>query len=80
VDLLVKRHSVKFKVPCLCFQTSTLDDAIGMILEELLRNGEPVTPSKGATLEIAGALVEISNPRARLSRTETRGRPFSLPR
>src|ERR1039457_5803798 len=60
----------------LCFQISTLDDAIRMILEEILENGEAIAPSKGATLEIAGPVVEISNPRGRLSTTETRGRPF----
>ena len=59
-----------------CFRAPTLDDAIRMIFEEILQNGEPVKPSKGATLEIAGVVVEIGNPRARLSRTETRGRPF----
>ena len=48
-----------------------------LVFQEILQNGEQVTASRGANLEIAGARVEITDPRARLSRTETRGKPFS---
>ena len=34
-------------------------------------------PSRGANTEIIGVQLELDAPRARLSRTETRGRPFS---
>lgn len=47
------------------------------IFEQILDHGEWVTATKGRTLEIAGAAIEIDNPRARLSRTDTRGRAFS---
>ena len=39
--------------------------------------GEPIKTSKGQTREITGVVLELTNPRARLSRTESRGKPFS---
>lgn len=48
-----------------------------LIFEEILQNGESVTPSKGANREVIGACLELTNPRARLSSTETRGKLFS---
>ena len=50
------------------------------VVEEVFCRGERIYPTRGGTdgaLEITGVLLEISNPRARLSRTETRGRIFS---
>jgi thymidylate synthase len=50
------------------------------VIEAILSRGEQIYPTKGGpngAFEIAGVLLEISNPRARLSRTETRGRIFS---
>jgi thymidylate synthase len=58
----------------LCFRAATLDDALKAIFEEILDNGEAVAPTKGPSLEITGVAIQISNSRARLSRTETRGR------
>ena len=55
----------------------TLDDVMHDVVEELLSRGELIHPTKGDALEIAGVMLEISNPRARLSRTETRGMIFS---
>src|ERR1035438_7688142 len=55
----------------------TLDDAMRLVFEEVLNNGEQVTATKGPNLEIAGVRLEITDPRARLSNTETRGKPFS---
>jgi len=62
------------------FSGSTLDDVMHDVIEEILSRGDQIYPTKGGpngALEIAGVLLEISNPRARLSRTETRGRIFS---
>jgi thymidylate synthase len=64
-------------MPDACFAAETLDDALRLVFQEILRKGERVTASRGANLEIAGARVEITDPRSRLSRTETRGKPFS---
>ena len=56
----------------------TLDDALLKLYPELLaRSKASVTASRGETAEVIGALIEISNPRARLSRSETRGKLFS---
>ena len=46
-------------------------------LEKLLTKGELVSPSKGNCRELRGVLLEITNPRARLSRSESRGQAFS---
>jgi thymidylate synthase len=62
------------------FGAKTLDDALRRVIEEVIRRGDRTYPTKGGpegALEIRGVLVEISDPRARLSRTETRGRIFS---
>jgi thymidylate synthase len=59
------------------FSEETLDDVIRAVMEELQRNGEAITPTKGKAVELRGILIEIRNPLARLSRTETRGKLFS---
>lgn len=54
-----------------------LDDALRELYPELLRSPDLVSSSRGDTSELFGVLIEIERPRARLSRTETRGKPFS---
>jgi len=46
-------------------------------IEKILTHGERIKPSKGKALELTGVMLEITNPRARISRTETRGKPYS---
>ena len=55
----------------------TLDDVLRSVTEQILSLGGDINPTKGAAKEIVGVLLELSNPRARLSRTETKGKPFS---
>jgi thymidylate synthase len=55
----------------------SVDDVMRLVLEAILKEGELVEPSKGKCFEIRGVAIELTNPRARLSRTETRGKPFS---
>jgi thymidylate synthase len=55
----------------------TLDDLIRVVIEEIQASGQRISPTKGEAVEVAGALLEVLNPRARLSRTETRGKPYS---
>ena len=55
----------------------TIDDLMRHVIEEILSRGENIDPTKGKAKELAVVLLELTNPRARLSRTETRGRPFS---
>ena len=46
-------------------------------LEALFARGETVSPTKGDCRELRGVVLEIENPRARLSRSESRGHAFS---
>jgi thymidylate synthase len=62
------------------FSGPTLDDVMHDVVVEVFSRGDRIYPTKGGpkgALEITGILLEICNPRARLSRTETRGRVFS---
>ncbi len=59
------------------FQDKTLDDVMRSVIEEILTHGSKVVASRGSTFELQGVLIEIENPRARFSRTETKGKPFS---
>ena len=57
----------------------TLDDLLLKLYKHLLRKrgSSDITPTKGPATEINGALLQIKNPRARLSRTEKKGTLFS---
>jgi thymidylate synthase len=56
----------------------TLDDALLALYPVLLgKSDDTVVATRGVTAEIIGALIEIQKPRARLSRSETRGKLFS---
>lgn len=59
------------------FSENSLDDIMRVVLEEILKNGQRVEATKGGNLEVSGTLLSLENPRARLSRTETRGKLFS---
>jgi thymidylate synthase len=59
------------------FSERTLDDLIRAVTEEIQARGESVRASRGDLVEIRGVALELANPRARLSRTETRGKLFS---
>jgi thymidylate synthase len=53
------------------------DDLMRQALEVLLETGERILPTKGPARELQALTLELRNPRARLSRSETRGRLFS---
>ena len=59
------------------FLASTLDDLMRLVVEEIRDHGCQISPTKGPARELSGVLLEITNPRARISRTETRGKPYS---
>src|SRR5215469_11887380 len=59
------------------FTAKTLDDLLGKVFPRLLSSRNHISPSRGDALELCGVLLELERPRARLSRSETRGRPFS---
>ena len=55
----------------------TLDDLLLKVFPKVLRNGERVKASKGWNRELSGVVLELTNPLARLSWTETKGTVFS---
>lgn len=59
------------------FRAKTLDDLLRYALQSIEKYGETVKASKGRTREVRGVVLELTNPRARLSRTESRGKIFS---
>jgi thymidylate synthase len=59
------------------FSGKTIDDLMRDVLEAIKREGDLTSPSKGDCKELRGVILELENSRARLSRTETRGKPFS---
>src|SRR5690606_31709579 len=55
----------------------TLDDLLRRLLPRLLDSGARITASRGKTTELTGVQLNLSNPRARLSRAENRRVFFS---
>jgi thymidylate synthase len=55
----------------------TLDDLLRKALRAITETGQRVQASRGWNTEICGVLLKLSNPRARLSQTETKGKVFS---
>ncbi len=49
------------------FCEETIDDLMHSIIEEINKNGLLISPGKGKCREISGVMLEIINPRARLS-------------
>lgn len=60
-----------------CFSGKTLDDVIRSVIEEIKLHGDRIYPTKGEAVELTGVLLEVTDPRARLSRTETRGKLYT---
>lgn len=54
-----------------------LDDLLRKVLPKLLASPHHVTATRESFRELTGVLLELERPLARLSRSETRGRPFS---
>ncbi|MCY4583214.1 MAG: thymidylate synthase [Chloroflexi bacterium] len=58
-------------------QAQTLDDLMRAVITQTFSEGIDIEPTKGPAKELNGILLELTHPRARLSRTETKGKPFS---
>jgi thymidylate synthase len=58
-------------------EEETLDDLLRAVLSRLLKSRNRIRPTKGSATELTGVLLKITNPRARLSRTEIKGTLFS---
>ena len=61
----------------LAIQEATLDDLLREATVSVLQEGSLIIPTKGQALDLTGVRLELTNPLARLSRSETRGRLFS---
>ena len=59
------------------FTAGTIDDLMRDVILEIQTNGKPVDATRGPNRELLGVLLELEDPRARLSSTETRGKLFS---
>lgn len=55
----------------------SLDDLLSRVFGQLLSSKSRVRATRGETIERIGVLLRLKNPRARLSRTESRGKVFS---
>jgi thymidylate synthase len=55
----------------------SLDDLMRTVIVRLMADGSVIHPTKGAAREIVGATLELTDPRARLSRSEARSTAFS---
>lgn len=55
----------------------TLDDVLKNAFGKILKDGELTAGKRGKIKEITGVLLEIQNPRSRLSLTETKGKIYS---
>jgi thymidylate synthase len=58
-------------------RANSLDDILRFAFEKLLLSKNSVTSSRGTSKELDGILFQLTNPRARLSRTEEKGTVFS---
>ena len=56
---------------------SNVDDILHTVLNNLVENGKPEESTKGPYIELNGVLIKLTNPLARLSRTDTKGTLFS---
>lgn len=54
-----------------------IDDVLHVVYEALRDHGRFNQGSRGGTNELLGVAIRIRNPRARISRSEDRGKPFS---
>lgn len=61
----------------LTLEGPTLDDVMRLGLAALDSRGTPISPTRGPAVELIGAALEITNPRARLSRSESRRKAVS---
>jgi thymidylate synthase len=59
------------------FSEKTIDDLLRAAFRALLKSQNNLTATRGSMTELTGVLLELRDPRARLSRTETKGRLFS---
>lgn len=60
-----------------CWTEDSLDDLLRAAIKAVIERGVAVSPTKGPNRELRGVTLQLTNPRARLSRSESRGKVFS---
>jgi len=55
----------------------TLDDLLRRVFEKLLKSKNHIRPTRGSLVEETGVLLKLGDPRARISRSQTKGTIFS---
>jgi thymidylate synthase len=58
-------------------KAATLDDLLDKVFRQVMKSKVRLTATKGANSEISGVCLELTQPRARLSRTEAKGTIYS---
>lgn len=58
-------------------ERESLDAVLHQLYQDIDSHGRQHAGSRGNTLELLGVTLRIANPRARISRSENRGKPFS---
>lgn len=57
---------------------NTIDEVMYQVFDKLITEGEELNPTSGRSfMELIGTSIRLKNPRARLSRSETRGKSIS---
>lgn len=56
---------------------ASIDDLMNVVLRRTIDEGAHINPRKGAAREIVGAVLELQDPRSRVSRSQTRSALFS---
>jgi thymidylate synthase len=67
----------KFLGNLMYLSDSTIDDLLYRVLKKLLECKNTVHPIRGSARELTGVLLQLTNIRSRLSRTEKKGKVFS---
>ena len=63
-------------MPAMFISAETIDDLLRKLIGEIFDQGSRVNASRGANTELACVLLKLTWPRARLSHTETKSKPF----
>src|SRR5262249_46978952 len=61
----------------ICLVEDSLDDLLHAAIDIVIERGEALSPTKGPNRELRGVTLQLTNARARLSRSESRGKVFS---
>src|SRR3954471_24209663 len=76
-DEMLRADTVSQGARSMYISATTVDDLLRSAILKIITKGRHTKPTKGDAQEITGVLLKLTNPRARLSRTEEKGKLFS---